>query len=294
MKNKNQQYLKCKDHSVSGETFDLLIDEEYQMLITSPKPNLEDLGRYYESEAYISHTDSKASLMDKVYQLVKAVAIKQKIKLVNSFNSDKKNILDIGCGTGDFLVACKVSGWNVFGVEPNSKARDLTLEKMIEISDSFENTIKENISEFLEDKSLNNKFDVITMWHVLEHVPNLTEYVEGLKKLLKPNGTLIVAVPNFKSHDAEYYQQHWAAYDVPRHLSHFSKKSIQLLFKKVAIKVVEILPMKFDAYYVSLLSEKYKTGSSRTIQAIYRGFVSNMKAKRSKEYSSLIYLLKNE
>ena len=131
------------------------------------------------------------------------------------------------------------------------------------------------------------------MWHVLEHVPNLQEYINSLKNLLKPNGVLIIAVPNYKSHDAIYYGKFWAAYDVPRHLWHFSQKSINLLFKNIGLDLVKTLPMKFDAYYVSLLSEKYKLGKSNPIKAFYRGFVSNLKAKQNMEYSSLVYLLKN-
>ena len=103
----------CKDYTVSHEKFDLILDQKLEMLITSPKPSNKHLGRYYESEAYISHTDSSKSLLDKVYQIVKNYTIKQKIKLINSFNSDAKNILDIGCGTGDFLVACKNNNWTV-------------------------------------------------------------------------------------------------------------------------------------------------------------------------------------
>lgn len=284
-------HLKCKDHTVSGEIFDLILDKEHEMLITSPKPKLEELGRYYESDAYISHTDSNNNLMDKAYQFVKGYAIKKKIRLINSFGTDEKNILDIGCGTGDFLVACKKNGWSVFGIEPNAGARDLTLKKLIENSSSVENNIVEKLENLFNDETAVRQFDVITMWHVLEHVPNLSEYIQHLEKLLKPNGVLLVAVPNFKSHDANYYKEFWAAYDVPRHLSHFSRRSIKLLFDKVGMNVAKILPMKFDSYYVSLLSEKYKSGSSNPFKALYRGFVSNFKARRSKEYSSLIYIL---
>lgn len=293
MINKKQGHLKCKDYTVSGELFDLILDEDYEMLVTSPKPKPEDLGKYYESESYISHTDSNLSITDKVYQWVKEYAIKSKIKLLNSLGTQEKNILDIGCGTGDFLVGCKKKGWSVFGVEPNAKARDLTLKKLIENNDSIENTIEENINEFLDNGPLVKQFDVITMWHVLEHVPNLNEYIESLKKLLKPSGVLLIAVPNFKSYDANHYNECWAAYDVPRHLSHFSQKSIKLLFDRVEMKVSNILPMKFDAYYVSLLSEKYKSGSPNPFKAFYHGFVSNLKAKRTNEYSSLIYIIKS-
>jgi len=275
-------FLKCKDHTVSRETFSIYIDHESQLLVTTPRPDEEVLGNYYESEDYISHSDSKRTLIDRVYQIVRNYAIKNKVRLINSFESSNKNLLDIGTGTGDFIFACKNVGWNVKGVEPNKKANLLAAEK------TFIN-ISKDVSELG-----NEQFDVITMWHVLEHVPDLNAYISKLKKLLKPNGTLVIAVPNYKSYDAEFYKEFWAAYDVPRHLWHFSRSSIEKLFQFENMKVVKTLPMKFDSYYVSLLSEKYKTGHSNFLKAFFVGLLSNLKAKSSSEYSSLIYIIKND
>ncbi len=286
---KNNPILTCKDYTVSHESFDLIYDQEKDMLITTPKPKIEELGKYYESEEYISHTDAKRSLMDKVYQLVKNYTIKQKVVLINSLKTEQKTILDIGCGTGDFLAACKNNAWQITGVEPNKKAREIAYKKF-DIDKKKSILLNEDLEQVL---SSNKKFDVISMWHVLEHVPNLETYISKLKKLLKPGGTIIIAVPNFKSFDASYYGKYWAAYDVPRHLWHFSKKSIQRLFKKQNLEVVETLPMKFDSYYVSLLSEKYKNKKINYAKAVWIGFQSNLKAKRNFEYSSLIYLIKN-
>ena len=178
-------------------------------------------------------------------------------------------------------MACKQNGWSIDGVEPNTKANKETRSKTFK-------EISKDISE------LNNKqFDVITMWHVLEHVPNLNEYISILKNILKPDGVLVVAVPNHKSYDATYYKEFWAAYDVPRHLWHFSRLSIDKLFQLANMKVTKTVPMKFDSFYVSLLSEKYKTGKSNFIKAFFIGLRSNIKARTSKEYSSLIYVIKN-
>lgn len=281
---KLEPFISCKDHTVSRETFPIFIDKGSELLVTTPRPNDEDLGKYYESEAYISHSGTKKSLVDKLYHWVRNFTIKKKVKLINSFNSEEKTLLDIGAGTGEFLVACLNDGWKVTGVEPNQKAREIANSKIANPELQIHNDL---------DGFKTETFDTITMWHVLEHVPNLNEYVSKLKLLLKPNGTLIVAVPNFKSYDAHHYKEFWAAYDVPRHLWHFSRKSISELFAKKKMKVEKVLPMKFDSFYVSLLSEKYKSGKSNMLRAFVIGLKSNLKAKSSKEYSSHIYIIKN-
>ena len=284
MKRNKELYLTCQDYTVSNQKFDLVYNEKLEMLETFPQPKIEDLPSYYESSAYISHTDSKKSFIDKLYQLVKGYTLNKKLKLINSFKTENKNLLDVGCGTGDFLLVCKKNGWSVTGVEPNKNAKNLAESKL---------AINRTSIIYSELEEINSiKFDVITLWHVLEHVPNLSAYISKLKSLLKPNGVLLIAVPNFKSYDAEYYKQFWAAYDVPRHLWHFSKRAIQLLFSEEKMDVVKIHPMKFDSFYVSLLSEKYKSGVTNFLKAFCIGLLSNLKAIRTKEYSSLIYIIK--
>jgi 2-polyprenyl-3-methyl-5-hydroxy-6-metoxy-1,4-benzoquinol methylase len=275
-----KHFLTVKDFSVSQEIFELLHDEALDMLITHPQPSLDVLGKYYESADYISHTDSKRSLFEKAYHFVKNIALKKKLNLINSYHPEKGLILDIGAGTGEFLSVAQNDGWDTIGVEPSDKAKTIAKSKGV--------SFVEKTSELDS-----HTFDVITMWHVLEHVPNLDEQIKELKRLLKPKGTLIVAVPNFKSFDAKYYGNFWAAYDVPIHFWHFSKTAIQKLFEKEKMKLEKVLPMKFDSFYVSLLSEKYKTGKMNYIKAFYIGLQSNWKAKQNLEYSSHIYVLKN-
>ena len=281
-KQKEEQpiFVSCKDHTVSGETFHLISDTNYDMLVTTPKPKEEDLGKYYESEDYISHTDHKRSLFEKVYHLVKSYALRKKVGLITKLNDGSGAVLDIGAGTGDFLSKAKKEGWTVSGVEPNEQAKQLAQQKEVLLHTNTDN---------FEDHS----FDIITLWHVLEHVPDLQHQIQEIKRLLKPGGYVIVAVPNFKSYDATYYKSFWAAFDVPRHLWHFSKNAIQRLFAEQELNLTQILPMHFDAYYVSLLSEKYKTSKMNFLSAFWIGFRSNIKAIRSKEYSSHIYVLKN-
>lgn len=274
-------FIQSKDYTVSKETFTLYHNKEYDMLITSPQPSVEDLPKYYQSEDYISHTDAKRSFFEKAYHLVKSHALQNKTKLITKLNKKPGVLLDIGAGTGDFLINAKSKKWKAFGTEPNKEARELAEEKNINL---------EELSATFEDQ----KFDVITMWHVLEHVSDLEKQIVELKRLLKPNGHIVIAVPNFKSYDAVHYKSFWAAYDVPRHLWHFSQQSIKKLFSEHIMSVVDIVPMKFDSYYVSLLSEKYKTSKMNFVKACWIGFRSNLKAMRTKEYSSLIYVIKNE
>lgn len=282
MKNK-PIFLTVKDHSVSGEEFQLIQNSKYGFLETTPQPSSGKLPEYYKSEDYISHTDSKRNLFEKVYHLVRTFSLKKKLSLINSFSSEEKKLLDIGCGTGDFLETAKQNNWTVSGIEPNEEARQIANKKT-------------NQSVFETEQLLkfeSHSFDVITLWHVLEHLPNLEDQIKVFKKLLKSNGTLIIAVPNYKSYDAKHYKKFWAAYDVPRHLWHFNKRSISKLVSEHSFKVEKVKPMWFDSFYVSMLSEKYKTGKMNLIKGFLIGLLSNIKAIQSKEASSLIYIIKN-
>jgi 2-polyprenyl-3-methyl-5-hydroxy-6-metoxy-1,4-benzoquinol methylase len=276
----HQLFLSVKDHSVSKQDFTLFLDSELDLVYTFPQPDEDHLPRYYESEDYISHTDGKRSVFEKAYQFIKSIALKNKIDLIGKLQPQKGNLLDIGAGTGDFLNVAGHNGWHVTGVEPSQKAKEIASGKGISFAES---------TTELNDQS----FDVITMWHVLEHVPNIEKQVKELKRLLKPNGTILVAVPNFHSFDANHYGKFWAAYDVPRHLWHFSRTAIRILFEREDLQVKKTVPMPFDAFYVALLSEKYQTGKMNFIKAFYIGLKSNWKAKTNLEYSSHIYIIKN-
>ena len=273
-------YLDCLDHTVSGEKFELLYNKELDMLLTSPRPKEDKLPFYYESQDYISHTDSKASGLDKLYQQIKYLMIDKKLGWIEA-RKEIGTILDIGAGTGDFLARAKYRGWKIEGVEPNIAARKLAVKKEVELNQ--------------DSSQLNSgSFDVITMWHVLEHVYDLEKQILQLQKLLKEDGLLVIAVPNFRSYDAKKYQQFWAAYDVPRHLWHFSKNSIEKLFGSFDFGLVKTKPLIFDAFYVSLLSEKYRHGNMRPFSAFMNGAKSNLTAKRTGEYSSLVYFLQRK
>ncbi|MEJ1221456.1 class I SAM-dependent methyltransferase [Sediminicola sp. 1XM1-17] len=273
-----QKNIIVKDHSISHEEFELVYDSQYDYYLTKPVPN--NLSKYYESKAYISHTDATDTLQDKIYQFVKRINLHHKVKLISQYTTNKK-ILDIGAGTGDFLKYAKIKGWDITGVEPNEHARKLASEKGIQLSSSFEELPAE-------------QYDIITLWHVLEHLPDLDAHIKQLHNLLLPQGTLIIAVPNYNSYDAKHYGHYWAAFDVPRHLYHFSRNSIKRIFSKHSFSLVATKPMLFDSYYVSLLSEKYKHAKGNFFKAFLVGTLSNIQGLFSKEHSSHIYILKKQ
>lgn len=272
-------YLKTKDFSVTGEEFQLLYDEELDLLVTRPQPK--ELEIYYRSENYISHSDSKRTLTDRIYHRVKHFNLWLKTNMIKKYGTHRKTLLDFGAGTGDFLLAAKESGWSVTGVEPNQGARMRSREKKMELLPNISNVGS-------------SKFQVITLWHVLEHIQDLENQIEVLREHLEEDGIMLVAVPNYKSFDASYYKEFWAAFDTPRHLWHFSRNSIHILFSRHSMKVIKTKPMWFDAFYVSLLSEKYKNGKQRFFPAFFIGLISNIKALINKEFSSMIYIIKND
>ncbi len=285
-------YLSCVDHTVSRETFHIVMCEACGFRFTNPRPNEQEIGKYYEAEEYISHSDSSKGIVNKLYQLVRNYTIKKKVKLINELskkntssptpaNTNKYSLLDIGCGTAEFLNASKINGWNVTGIEPSELARANAVKKY-----SIEALPQEKLFELTE-----NKFNVVTMWHVLEHVHQLDKTVKQINKLLIDEGVLIIAVPNCNSWDAKKYNSSWAAWDVPRHLYHFTQKDVKTLFENNGFKFQEALPMKFDSFYVSLLSEKYFTGKSNLLSGFLNGLFSNLLAEAN-GYSSQIYIFK--
>jgi SAM-dependent methyltransferase len=267
--------LICKDHLVSGEKFEI---REYQsgILRTDPVPG--DLEKYYESPDYISHNDSRKNFQDQIYQLVKSYMLSQKAKWIRKHIKQGK-ILDFGAGTGEFLNKMKSYLWNVEGVEPNRMARDLAILKGL--------NLKKDLAA-VENKN----FDVISLWHVLEHLPDFEVKISQFRKLLDDQGILVIAVPNYRSYDAEYYEENWAAWDVPRHLWHFSREGIKSKFSELGFELIDEKPLKFDSFYVSLLSEKIQGNGKGLFSALRKGYISNHKAATSGEYSSLTYFFK--
>jgi SAM-dependent methyltransferase len=278
----SELFLTCKDHTVSRETFDIVKCIDCGFKYTNPRPEINVLGNYYKSEEYVSHSNAKKGFINSTYQTVRKYTLIKKLQLISRYYKTGK-MLDIGSGTGEFLKICNNAKWETIGIEPSDDARQMSIKNYnLDVR-------KEEEMANLEEGS----FDVITMWHVLEHVRDLNTRIEDLKRLIKPNGIIIIAVPNCNSPDAKIYKENWAAYDVPRHLYHFTPTDIETVFKKHGLKLFKTLPMVFDAYYVSMLSEKIITGKPNVIKALWNGFRSNMAAmKTGNAYSSQIYLLR--
>lgn len=281
--NNFEPFNQCIDFTTSKEEFIIITCKACHFLITSPRPDSNSIGKYYQSENYISHTNSSKNLIDKLYITVRAFTLQWKLNLIQSHKPNGK-ILDYGCGTGEFLNICKTANWGCAGVEPAMAAR----KKASKLTNL-------NIAGSL-DQIDHSKFDVITLWHVLEHIENLNEKLSELKSCLTEGGIIFIAVPNHESLDAKIYKSYWAGYDVPRHLWHFSQSTMNRLLTSHGLTLLKTIPMKQDSFYVSLLSEKYLNPKANilihAIKAFAIGLRSNLAAKRNRNYSSLVYIAK--
>ena len=280
---KTQIHLWLKDEFLTLEDFQIYECHQCGLLFTEPRPAKDKIGEYYKSEEYYSHQENKKGFIPKLYECVKSINLKHKYKIATAGKETGK-LLDIGCGVGDFLHTAEAHGWECTGVEPSEDAKAIA-----------RNRIKADIlsSEDLEQIP-DETFDVITMWHVLEHVDNLKWQVAQLQRLVKKDGRIIIAVPNYKSYDGEYYNEKWAAYDVPRHLNHFNKETLTKIFKANGLGLIKTDKLPWDAYYISYMSEQYKHHSAPLLRGVYRGFISNCKARRSQEWSSRIYVFEKQ
>ena len=273
----------AKDYTVSGEVFSVVECKNCRLLFTQNVAEQNNIGRYYASENYISHSDTQAGLINKLYHSIRKKTLKSKKDLIEKETGKSGgNILDIGCGTGAFLNIMKTNGWAITGLEPDEAA-----SKKAKSLYGIETQPSHHIFNLP-----GTSFDAITMWHVLEHVHQLHEYIEQLRNMLADKGKIFIAVPNYTSYDAQYYGQYWAAYDVPRHLYHFSPASMKNLVEQHGLIIKNIKPMWFDSFYVSMLSEQYKNNKGNLIKAFLVGLISNVRAFFQKEKcSSLIYIL---
>ncbi|MCX6269759.1 MAG: class I SAM-dependent methyltransferase [Bacteroidetes bacterium] len=253
-------------------------------MFTNPRPAAEELQKYYQSDDYISHSNIRKGILPVLYQRIRKYTLKRKYRLLEKYQKPG-NLLDVGCGTGEFLALGKQRGWNVTGIEPSTQAREQAVSNFkLEVGD-----------ESLLDHLPSGHFNMITLWHVLEHVPLLNERMQTLHRLLHDDGLLVIALPNSGSWDARHYHSAWAAYDLPRHLYHFTPVTSKHLLEKHRFTVLTQKPMVFDSFYIGLLSEPYRTGKKNLPLAFYTGLYSNLWAFfHQKNYSSFILLSKKE
>lgn len=280
---KAQPNLQLKDEFLTKEDFRIYECTDCGLLYTEPRPSKEKIGDYYKSEEYYSHQENKSGFIPKLYEMVKSINLKNKYKMATAGKTEGK-LLDIGCGVGDFIHTVEQKGWQCIGVEPSEDAKKIARTR-----------IKAKIIKSEELEQLpNESFDVITMWHVLEHIDDLKWQIGQLQRLIKKNGRVVIAVPNYKSYDGQYYKELWAAYDVPRHLNHFNKATITKIFASVGLKLKRTEKLVWDSYYISYMSEQYKHHSLALLRGAFRGLLSNCKARRSGEWSSMVYIFEKK
>ena len=278
-----QKVLSAKDYTVSQREFEIWECIRCTLRFTQQAPSAEVIGPYYKSDNYISHSDTRQGIVNRLYHIVRRRTLKTKQSLIESVSGAKTGwLLDVGAGTGAFLHHMKEQGWQVDGLEPDPAARERAASQY-----QLNLLPPEHLWQLPE-----GSMDIITLWHVLEHVHRLQDYMQQLKKLLKPRGHLLIAVPNYTSRDAAKYGAAWAAYDVPRHLYHFSPEAMKQLIQKHGLRLKAIQPMWFDSFYVSMLSEQYKTGKQNVIKGGIAGLLSNCTTLFNRERcSSLIYII---
>lgn len=274
------------DHTVTKESFGIWQCAHCSLRFTQNVPDPEHIGKYYQSENYISHTETSRGLVNWLYLKVRKYTLSSKRRFIEDQTNRKSGaLLDVGAGTGAFLYHLRQKGWSVEGVEPDSGAiARAAREYQLQLKPSPE------LFNFPAQS-----FDAITLWHVLEHVHDLHGYMKQIKNLVRADGVIFIAVPNYTSEDAKRYQQAWAAYDVPRHLYHFSPASMHQLMDIHGLTIKKIQPMWFDSFYVSLLSEKYRTGKQNLFRGFWNGLRSNMKAvSKNRRASSIIYVIQGK
>ncbi len=278
--------FKCRDHTVSKEEFEIWECSNCTFRFTQNVPDEANISTYYQSAEYVSHSDTKQGFINRLYHIVRNHTLKSKQRLVQKVTKLKSgSVLDVGAGTGAFAHTMLQAGWKVTGLEPDATARANALLNYV---------LKLNELSVLHQLETNS-FDAITMWHVLEHVHDLHGYLQTYLRILKRDGRLIIAVPNYTSYDAAVYKNYWAAYDVPRHLYHFSPASMQVLLEQKGFLLEAVKPMWFDSFYVSMLSEKYRNGKGNLLKAIWVGMISNLKAVlHVRKCSSVIYIIRKK
>lgn len=276
-------YLRVRDHSISGEYFPIWRCADCTFTFTQDAPGPEEIGPYYKSENYISHSDNKEGLVNRLYHRARTYMLERKFDLVDRLAKGKV-LLDVGTGTGYFPHHMQTRGYRVTGVEIDADARAYGSEKF---------GLDVHPPTYLREGATPGHYDVITLWHVLEHLYTPREDLRRFHELLKPDGVLVIAVPNLESADAAAFGADWAAYDVPRHLWHFSPATLGKLAAQAGFEVTETHQMPLDPFYVSIMSSRYRSGGGGLLTGGVRGLQSFLTGWRdARRGSSVIYVLR--
>lgn len=261
------------DYFLSKEKFFVQKTSTPGVLETSPKPK--SIKKYYASSKYLSHNKEK-TLFAWVYFFFKKISIASKVRTIKSFKKNFISLLDYGAGDGFFVHSLRQKKIDAVGYDPFFKYNEKGMY---------------NDPNFFKKNNL-NKFDIITMWHSLEHTQSYSQALENAKSMLSDKGVLIVACPNYKSFDSEYYKRYWAGYDVPRHLWHFSPKGMRVVFSSLGFELLKTKGMFWDPFYVSMVSEKYKSSKLWFIKGFFVGLASCLASIFNKNPSSVVYVAK--
>ena len=281
MKNKNDFFLySVRDELTSNDSFNLYWDKKRKIAWTDVS-NTKDLSKYYKSDQYISHNTMNKSFIQILYNVVRSIMFHYKYRTLKSFVKPLDKLLDIGCGVGNFLSFMGKKNLNVTGVENNSIALEICKKKNLKVYDSIE-----NLSDEL--------FDIVSLWHVLEHLPRPNKIIEKIYDLLSSEGVLVIAVPNFSSHDREHYQNRWAALDVPRHLWHFTPDGLEEMLSSAGFELLKKNPLFFDVFYISFLSEKHKGNKLAFILAAIKGCYFSILSFFTKKHSTISFVFKKQ
>jgi SAM-dependent methyltransferase len=277
-------HLNCNDHFISKKDFAIFKCSACGFTFTQDYPEEDEIGQYYESDNYISHSDTSDGFSNKLYRIARRIMLRRKKNLIGNISHLKRGtILDIGSGTGYFVATMRRAGWNASGIEINEKARNFSVTHF-----GLDVDPPDRIKAYES-----NSFDCITLWHVLEHFHDPFKNISEIHRLLKPGAICIVALPNSNSFDANHYNRFWAAWDVPRHLWHFEPSTFRIFSEKQGFILESLRTLPLDVFYISLLSERYKSSSISYFRAISTALVFTfMSFFNRKRCSSIIYILR--
>ena len=277
--NDTSHFTDCTDHAVSNETYSLQRCGSCGLIFTIAPPDSQDKQTYSKLDQELNRADNPRKRLDRLYYYARILNIRRKIRLIERLTRvSSGKLLNYGAKSGYFSSRMTDRGWKVTSLEEYHEQRIFSLEmfhhRMMDIDEI--------------DSLPPGSFDAVTLWHTLEHQEDPHTLIEKLIRLLKPNGLLFAAVPNTDSLDAAWYGSQWAAWDVPRHLLHFNTTSMIRFGLAHNLVLMHHERMPFEAFYIPMLSEKFKGNRHPIITGAVRGLKFWHKTNTDREKSSSI------